>query len=158
MANGEWRFARGAQFGHHGGAMTEIEIRSGSSVPSEGHVRLTHLLYALHAFSALTGVLTAAVIVMAFLTGWPSIIAVIINYVKRPDVRGTYLDSHFSWQLRTFWYALLWVALMFILVFTVIGIPLAWLIGLVVGLWVLYRIIRGWLALLDGRPMPMPTP
>jgi uncharacterized membrane protein len=138
--------------------MTEIEIRSGSTVPSEGHVRLTHLMYALHAFSALTGVLTAAVIVTAFLTGWPSIIAVIINYVKRPDVRGTYLDSHFSWQLRTFWYALLWVVLMFILVFTVIGIPLAWLIGLVVGLWVLYRIIRGWLALADGRPMPMPNP
>jgi len=138
--------------------MTEIEIRSGSAVPSEGHVRLTHLLYALHAFSALTGVLTAAIIVMAFLTGWPSIIAVIINYVKRPDVRGTYLDSHFSWQLRTFWYALLWVVLMFILFFTVIGIPLAWLIGLVVGLWVLYRIIRGWLALADGRPMPMPNP
>ena len=138
--------------------MTEIEIRDGSTVPSEGHVRLTHLMYALHAFSALTGVLTAAIIVTAFLTGWPSIIAVIINYVKRPDVRGTYLDTHFSWQLRTFWYALLWVVIMFILVFTVIGIPLAWVIGLVVGLWVLYRIIRGWLALLDAKPMPMPNP
>ena len=138
--------------------MTEIEIRNGSPVPSEGHVRLTHLIYALHAFSALTGVLTAAIIVTAFLTGWPSIIAVIINYVKRPDVRGTYLETHFSWQIRTFWYALLWVVLMFILVFTVIGIPLAWLIGLVVGLWVLYRIIRGWLALAEGKPMPMPNP
>ena len=138
--------------------MTEIEIRDGSVVPSGGHVRLTHLIYALHAFSALTGVLTAAVIVTAFLTGWPSIIAVIINYVKRPDVRGTYLDSHFSWQIRTFWYALLWVVIMFILVFTIIGIPLAWLTGVVVGLWVLYRIIRGWLALAEGRPMPMPNP
>ena len=138
--------------------MTEIEIRNGPAAPSEGHVRLTHLIYALHAFSALTGVLTAAVIVTAFLTGWPSIIAVIINYVKRPDIRGTYLETHFSWQIRTFWYALLWVVIMFILVITVIGIPLAWLIGLVVGLWVLYRIIRGWLALLDARPMPMPNP
>lgn len=151
-------FARWAQIGHHVRDMTEIEIRDGSTVPSEGHVRLTHLIYALHAFSALTGVLTAAVIVTAFLTGWPSIIAVIINYVKRPDVRGTYLDTHFSWQIRTFWYALLWVVIMFILIFTVIGIPLAWLTGLVVGLWVLYRIIRGWLALLDGKPMPMPNP
>ncbi len=138
--------------------MGEIEIQSGNNVPSEGNVRVTHVIYALHAFSALTGVLTAAVIVTAFLTGWPSIIAVIINYVKRPDVRGTYLETHFSWQIRTFWYALLWVVLMFILVFTVIGIPLAWLIGVVVGLWVLYRIIRGWLALVDGRPMPMPNP
>jgi len=138
--------------------MGEIEIQSGNNVPSEGNIRVTHVIYALHAFSALTGVLTAAVIVTAFLTGWPSIIAVIINYVKRPDVRGTYLETHFSWQIRTFWYALLWVVMMFILVFTVIGIPLAWLIGVVVGLWVLYRIIRGWLALLDARPMPMPNP
>ena len=138
--------------------MTEIEIRNGYTAPSEGDVRVAHVIYALHAFSALTGVLTAAVIVTAFLTGWPSIIAVIINYIKRPDVRGTYLETHFSWQIRTFWYALLWVVLMFILIFTVVGIPLAWLIGVVVGLWVLYRIIRGWLALADGRPMPMPNP
>ena len=138
--------------------MGEIEIRNGYTTPAEGDVRVAHVIYALHAFSALTGVLTAAVIVTAFLTGWPSIIAVIINYIKRPDVQGTYLETHFSWQIRTFWYALLWVVLMFVLVFTVIGIPLAWLIGLVVGLWVLYRIIRGWLALADGRPMPMPNP
>jgi uncharacterized membrane protein len=106
----------------------------------------------------LTGVLTAAVIVTAFLTGWPSIIAVIINYVKRPDVRGTYLETHFSWQIRTFWWALLWVVIMWLLVLTVIGIPLAWVMVVVVGLWVLYRIIRGWLALLDAKPMPMPNP
>jgi len=138
--------------------MAEIDAETGAIIPSEGHVRLTHLIYALHAFSALTGVLTAAIIVTAFLTGWPSIIAVIINYVKRPDVRGTYLETHFSWQIRTFWYALLWLVLMWILVLTVIGIPLAWLMAVVVGLWVLYRIIRGWLALLDAKPMPMPNP
>ncbi len=138
--------------------MTEIDAETGTIIPSEGHVRLTHVIYALHAFSALTGVLTAAVIVTAFLTGWPSIIAVIINYVKRPDVRGTYLDTHFSWQIRTFWWALLWVVIMWLLVLTVIGIPLAWVMVVVVGLWVLYRIIRGWLALADGKPMPMPNP
>jgi uncharacterized membrane protein len=138
--------------------MAEIEIQSEPGTPSEGHVRLTHVIYALHAFSALTGVLTAAVIVTAFLTGWPSIIAVIINYVKRPDVRGTYLETHFSWQIRTFWWALLWVVIMWLLVLTVIGIPLAWVMVVVVGLWVLYRIIRGWLALLDAKPMPMPNP
>ncbi len=138
--------------------MSEIDVETGTVIPSEGHVRLTHLIYALHAFSALTGVLTAAVIVTAFLTGWPSIAAVIINYVKRPDVRGTYLETHFSWQIRTFWWALLWVVIMWLLVLTVIGIPLAWVMVVVVGLWVLYRIIRGWLALLDGKPMPMPNP
>ena len=119
-------------------------------------VTLAHVLYGLHGFSALMGVLSSAFIVTAFMTGWPSIIAVIINYVKRGDARGTYLDSHFGWQLRTFWYALLWVLISLLLIVTVIGIPFAWILVLLVGLWVLYRIIRGWIALAEGRPMPLP--
>ena len=66
-------------------------------------------IYALHAFSLLTGIVGAATVIGAFLTGWPSIIAVILNYVKRGEVRGTWLESHFRWQIRTFWYGLLWV-------------------------------------------------
>lgn len=124
-------------------------------VPREGLVTLTHVIYALHAFSVLTGLVTTALIVTAFLTGWPSIIAVILNYVKRSDVRGTWLDSHFSWQIRTFWFALLWVVLGAVLFVTLIGIPIAYLLWLVTGLWVLYRIIRGWLALSSQRPMPI---
>jgi uncharacterized membrane protein len=123
-------------------------------VPREGLVTLTHVIYALHAFSALTGLVSAALIVTAFLTGWPSIIAVILNYVKRSDVRGTWLDSHFSWQIRTFWFALLWVVIGAVLFVTLIGIPVAYLLWLVTGLWILYRIIRGWLALSSQRPMP----
>lgn len=119
--------------------------------PNEGLVRLTHLIYALHAFSAVMGVISSAAVVTAFLTGWPSILAVILNYVKRRDVRGTYLESHFSWQIRTFWYALLWVFFAAVLFVTVIGIPIAWLIIVLVGIWVLYRIMRGWLALNEGR-------
>ena len=138
--------------------MADIDARTGSAPPSEGNVRLTHLIYGLHAFSAVTGVVSAAFIVTAFLTGWPSIIGVILNYVKRPDVRGTWLDSHFSWQIRTFWFAALWVAIMVVLIMTFIGIPLAWLIGVVVGLWVLYRIARGWITLANGKPMPTPAP
>lgn len=117
----------------------------------EGLVRLTHIIYALHAFSAVMGVISSAAVVTAFLTGWPSLIAVLLNYVKRSDVRGTYLESHFRWQIRTFWFALLWVVLAAVLVVTIIGIPLAWLIVVLTGLWVLYRIMRGWLALNDGR-------
>ena len=124
--------------------------------PSDGMVTLTHVLYALHGFSALMGVLSAAFIVTAFLTGWPSIIAVIVNYVKRRDARGTWLDSHFGWQLRTFWYALLWVVLAGLLFLTVIGIPFAFVLMIIAGLWVLYRIIRGWIALAEARPMPVP--
>ena len=131
-----------------------------SSVPSapvpprEGLVTVAHVIYALHAFSAVTGLVSAAFVVTAFLTGWPSIIAVIINYVKRSDVRGTWLDSHFSWQIRTFWFAALWVLVAVILVVTLIGIPFAWAIWVITGIWVLYRIIRGWLALASDRPMP----
>ena len=120
-------------------------------------VTLAHVLYGLHGFSALMGVLSSAFIVTAFLTGWPSIIAVIINYVKRGDARGTWLDSHFIWQLRTFWYAVLWVVLAGLLILTVVGIPFAWVLLVAVGIWVLYRIIRGWIALAEGRPMPLPN-
>jgi len=126
------------------------------SPPSEGMVTLAHLLYGLHGFSALMGVLSSAFIVTAFLTGWPSIIAVIINYVKRGDARGTWLDSHFGWQIRTFWYALVWVVLAGLLLLTVVGIPFAWVLLVAAGIWVLYRIIRGWIALAEARPMPVP--
>jgi uncharacterized membrane protein len=119
----------------------------------EGLVRLTHVIYALHAFSALMGVISSAAIVTAFLTGWPSLLAVILNYVKRPDVRGTWLESHFRWQIRTFWFALLWLVVATVLIFTIVGIPLAWLLFVATGLWVLYRILRGWLALNDARPV-----
>lgn len=134
--------------------MADIDVTTQTVLPREGLVRLTHLIYGLHAFSALMGILGSAFIVTAFLTGWPSIIAVILNYLKRSDVRGSYLDSHFGWQIRTFWYALLWVAVMLLLVVTVIGIPFAWLLGIVVGIWVLYRIVRGWITLANGQPMP----
>jgi uncharacterized membrane protein len=121
--------------------------------PSEGLVRITHIVYALHTFSALMGVISSAAVVTAFLTGWPSILAVILNYAKRSEARDTWLESHFSWQLRTFWFAVLWVGVAALLFFTVIGIPLAWIAVVATGLWVLYRIARGWLALNDGRPI-----
>jgi uncharacterized membrane protein len=123
-------------------------------VPSQGLVTLTYVIYGLHAFSAVTGLTTSVLIVTAFLFGWPSIIAVILNYVKRSDVRGTWLDSHFSWQIRTFWYSLLWLVVGAVLFVTVVGIPVAYVIWWVTGVWVLYRIIRGALALSSERPMP----
>jgi uncharacterized membrane protein len=93
-------------------------------------------------------------IVTAFLTGWPSIIAVILNYVKRSDVRGTWLDSHYAWQIRTFWYALLWLVVGAVAFVTMIGIPVAIVLWLGTGIWVLYRIIRGWLALSSQKTLP----
>lgn len=136
--------------------MVDIDPRTGSVIPVRGLVTLTHVIYALHAFSAFAGLMGTAFVVTAFLTGWPSLIAVILNYVKRSDVRGTFLDSHFRWQIRTFWFALLWALLALLLALTVIGLPFAWVVILLAGLWVLYRIVRGWLALVSERPMPVP--
>ena len=113
------------------------------------------MIYALHAASLLVGLLGAATVVGAFLTGWPSIIAVILNYVKRSETRGTWLQSHFRWQIRTFWFGVLWVGLclLFIVATFGVGILIAWIPLGVVGLWFIYRIARGWLALMDRRPM-----
>ena len=133
----------------------EIPIHESPPPVREGLVTLTFVIYGLHAFSAVSGLLTPAFVVTAFLTGWPSIIAVIINYVKRGEARGTWLESHFRWQIRTFWFALLWVMIVVLLAFTVIAIPLAVIIAWFAGLWVLYRILRGWLRLSNRMPMPV---
>jgi len=120
-------------------------------------VTLTHVIYALHAASLVIGVVTAVTIISAFLFGVPSIIAVILNYVRRSDVRGTYLDSHFGWQIRTFWFAALWavigIFLWAALAIVVIGFIIGPLILFADGIWVAYRVIRGWLTLKDHRPM-----
>src|SRR3954471_9313083 len=104
--------------------MVDITV-DGTVEPRHGLITLTHVMYGLHAFSALMGVLTPAFILTAFLMGWPSIIAVILNYVKRDEVRGSFLESHFSWQLRPFWYAFLWLMFIFLLFITVVGIVFA---------------------------------
>ena len=126
-----------------------------SRPPSDSIVTWTHVIYLLHAFSLLTGILGASTVVGAFLIGWPSIIAVILNYVKRSEARGTWLASHFDWQIRTFWFGLLWVSLcvLFIIGTLGIGILIAWLPLGFITVWFIYRIIRGWLALNDRRPM-----
>ena len=118
-------------------------------------ITVTHVIYGLHAFSLITGIIGAATVVGAFLTGWPSIIAVILNYVKRGEASGTWLESHFRWQIRTFWFGLLWVTLCILFVVATLGIGLliAWLPLGVVGLWFIYRVARGWLRLIDRRPM-----
>jgi uncharacterized membrane protein len=122
---------------------------------SDSIVGWTHFIYALHAFSLLTGIIGAATVVGAFLTGWPSIIAVVLNYVKRSEARGTWVDSHFRWQIRTFWFGLLWISVCFAFVVLTlgIGILIAWVPIVFVSVWFIYRIVRGWLALKGGQPM-----
>ncbi|HEY6367651.1 MAG TPA: hypothetical protein VI585_22985 [Candidatus Binatia bacterium] len=124
-----------------------------ATVPPPSLVNVTHIVYALHGLSLLIGVTTAATIVGAFVFGVPSIIAVVINYIKRGEAKGTFLESHFRWQIRTFWFALLWCVIGGMLFITIVGIPLALAVFFATGIWAIYRIARGWLALRDQKPM-----
>ncbi|CAG4908036.1 DUF4870 family protein [Paraburkholderia gardini] len=100
---------------------------------------LTHILYGLYAIYWLTGGLTA-------------LVAIIINYVKRPDVAGTPFEAHFNWQIRTFWWGLLGHVIGIALFIVLIGVPILW----AVAIWMLYRIIKGWLYLYDNKPLMNP--
>jgi uncharacterized membrane protein len=112
-----------------------------------------HVIYALHACAVLVGVIGAASVAGAFVFGLPSLLAVLLNFIQRGAVRGTWLDSHFAWQIRTFWFTLLWLLVYGLLVITIVGIPIAWLLIVFLGLWVGYRVVRGWLALSRRQPL-----
>ncbi|MBS4016744.1 membrane protein [Azonexus hydrophilus] len=96
---------------------------------------LTTVIYALYAAS--------------FLIGITAIAAIVINYIKRGEVAGTWLESHFRWQIRTFWFGLLWGIIGAILFVVAIG----WFILVANAVWIIYRIVKGWLNLNDGKPM-----
>ena len=122
---------------------------------SANMVTVTHLIYALHGFAVFTGLVGSATIIGSFVASLPSIAAIVLNYWNQAAVRGTWLESHFRWQIRTFWFAVLWVVVAVLMFLTVIGIPFALLAMGLVGLWILYRVARGWLALSGQRGMPM---
>ena len=128
--------------------------------PDAGLITYAHIIYALHASAVLTGVLTSSSIAGRFLFGLPSIIAVIMNYARRAEAHGTWLETHFDWQIRTFWLALLWIAITLLvgglLTLIVIGIFIVIAGFCIVGLWVAYRVIRGWMALRERRAVPHP--
>ena len=113
----------------------------------------THVMYALHSLAVLIGITTFHTIIGSFIGSLPSIVAVVMNYARRSATRGTLLESHFRWQLRTFWFAVLWACLSFLFMATIIGIPAALLGLLALTIWIIYRLVRGWLALRDKRPM-----
>lgn len=133
--------------------MTDAQVVRDSD---ESLVTTLHVTYALHAVGLAIGAFGTATLVGSFVFGWPSIIAVIINYVKRGDARGTWLESHFDWQIRTFWWAVLWACVVFL-----VSLPLILLFGLglltmaiglfALGCWAVYRIARGWLRLNDRK-------
>jgi uncharacterized membrane protein len=129
--------------------------------PDAGLIAYAHIIYALHASAVLTGVLTSSSIAGRFLFGLPSVVAVIMNYARRAEAHGTWLETHFHWQIRTFWLALLWIAITLLigglLTLIVIGIYVVIAGFCIVGLWVAYRVVRGWLALSERRAVPRPV-
>ena len=86
---------------------------------------------------------------LAFLWGVTAIIGVVVNYVKRDDVQGTVYESHFQWQIRTFWWGLLWGVIGALLMFVLVG----FLVWFVAWVWMIYRVVKGWLKLNEGKPV-----
>jgi uncharacterized membrane protein len=118
-------------------------VSPGDSLRERENLRLlTHIMYGLHTASW-------------FSAGFFSVIAIILNYVKRDDLPDEFFRSHFRWQARSFWFTLLWLVLTSPL-FLLIVFPgvAAWT---VIGLWSLYRFIRGWWNFIENKPMPAPA-
>jgi len=122
--------------------VTDVVLPGLEEKPHGSLRTLTHILYGLHLLSW-------------FSAGAFSVVAMIINYVKRPDLPDEFFRSHFRWQARSFWFTLLWLTLTSPL-FLLLWLPgaAAWF---VVGLWYLYRFIRGWLSFAESRAMPLPS-
>lgn len=96
---------------------------------------LSTVIYALYALSLFAGV--------------TAIVAIVLNYLKLDEVRGSWLESHFRWQIRTFWWSLLWLMLGTLTVVILVG----WIVLGVAFVWFIYRIAHGWLKLNDGLPI-----
>jgi uncharacterized membrane protein len=112
-----------------------------------------HLVYGLHSIAIVLGITGSATVIGGFVGSLPSIIAVLINYLKRGGARGSWAASHYRWQIRTFWFALLWLLIAMLLVVSVVGSPFGLGLLIALTLWLIYRIARGWLRLVDKRPM-----
>ena len=125
--------------------MSDPNPQMTAAAPSvdESLVSYTHVMYALHSLAVFIGVTTFHTIVGSFIGSLPSIVAVIMNYARRSATVGTFLESHFRWQIRTFWYALLWALICFVLIVSILGILLGLTGFAALGVWIIYRVVRG---------------
>jgi uncharacterized membrane protein len=116
------------------------------------------LAYALMGIGAVAALVSSGFPAVAPLMGILGIAGIIVCYVKRDNARGTWVASHLRWLIRTFWYSLLWGAVgalvLVVLGIILIGIPIAFVIWAIASLWVIYRVIRGYLLFNDSKPIP----
>ena len=115
------------------------------------------IAYALYGVGAVFALVSSGLPLIAPLVGILGIAGVIVCYVKRDEAAGTWVASHFSWLIRTFWWSLFWAVLgwivLIVLGLILIGIPIAFAIWFIAGIWVIYRVVRGYLAFMDSRPI-----
>lgn len=139
--------------------MAETPVPPGSAgAPSPALISMTLLVYALFGAATVVGIASSGFPLIAPLVGVVGIIAIIIAYVKRSEAAGTWLASHYRWLIRTFWFSLLWgiigTIIFFLLALILIGIVLGYAIWGLTTIWVLYRLIRGYVLFKDSQPIP----
>lgn len=126
--------------------------------PSPGLISTTLVIYALFGFATVAGLASSGFPLIAPLVGVVGIIAIILLYVKRDDAAGTWLASHYRWLIRTFWFSLLWGmvgAMIFVLLAIIlIGLVIGYVIWVATTIWVLYRLIRGYMLFNASQPVP----
>lgn len=120
----------------------EVWMQVGGAGKTEQQIanlrQLTLIIYILYALSWVLG-------------GIPGIVAIVINYLKREEAKDTLYESHFTWQIRTFWWGLGWAVLGVVTALFVVG----FVILVVAGIWVIYRMVKGLLYWNDQKPMPI---
>ena len=126
--------------------------------PSPSLISTTLLVYALFGVAAVVGLVSSGFPLIAPLMGIVGIVAIILAYVKRGEASGTWLESHYRWLIRTFWFSLLWGALgaviFVLLLIIVIGVFIGYLIWVATTIWVLYRLVRGYTLFNASKPIP----
>lgn len=121
--------------------------------PQHSVLVAAHVVYGLHAFAIVIGILGSSTVIGGFVGSVPSVLAVIISYIKRSDAHGSWAASHYRWQIRTFWFALLWLVVATLMIFTLVGAPIGLGMLFIVTIWLVYRVSRGWIRLADRQPM-----
>jgi uncharacterized membrane protein len=139
--------------------MTDTPIPPGTNgAPSPALISTTLVIYALFGVAAVAGLVTSGFPLIAPLTGIVGIIAIVLAYVKQGEAAGTWLASHYRWLIRTFWYSLLWGivggVIFVLLAIIIVGLVIGYAIWVATTIWVLYRLIRGYMLFNASQPVP----